>query len=342
MEAAASAAAAKAISSPRKTKKSPNIKKKKRKPTDSTTDSSQRKTTISRLWTNEVKCTVSSRRVSLFEVALLISRSRSLLCLLIFTITFVTPIQQEDQLLNKVVTESDKPLKWPDVARSIPERSGKQCRERYLNHLAPGVNHREWTPDEDALIFRLHNIYGSKWTKISGYLSGRSDNSCKNRYALIIRRMNKDVSKGLRCGLDELKKFVMMDRIRSQPTASETVGSGKDSEFSVKIRSILPYLASVSVQRKGPPVSMYDFGPFRPALITGEQCRRCHLFAPSTHCGKAMCNSTGWCEACCNVPAYISGDRLRECLHLRKCQDEDRAAIQVESFGLPFASSMEV
>ena len=238
--------------------------------------------------------------------------------------------------------EAKKPLKWPDVASSIPDRSGKQCRERYLNHLAPGVNNRDWSPKEDALIFRLHNIYGSKWTKISGYLAGRSDNSCKNRYALIVRRMNKDVSKGLRCGLDEFKKFVMMDRIRSKPTASETVRSGKDSEFSAKIRSILPYLASVSVHRKRPSVSLYDLGPFRPALTTGEQCRRCHLFAPSTHCGKAMCNSTGWCEACCNVPTYISGDCLRECLHLRKCQDEDRAAIQVESFGLPLTSSKEI
>ena len=54
MEAAAAAAAAKAISSPRKTKKSPK-KKKKRKTTDATTDSSHRKTTIPRLWTNEVR-----------------------------------------------------------------------------------------------------------------------------------------------------------------------------------------------------------------------------------------------------------------------------------------------
>ena len=203
--------------------------------------------------------------------------------------------------------------------------------KRYLNHLAPGVNHREFSPEEDALIFRLHSIYGSKWTKIASYLR-RSDNSCKNRYALIVRRMTKDASKGLRCSLDEFKNLVMLDRIRSKPTASETVRSGKDSAT----RSILPYLASVSVHRKGPQshVSMYDFGPFRPALLSGEQCRRCHLFAPSTHCGNAVCTITGWCEACCNVPTYVSGDLLRECLHLRKCQDEDRAAIQIES-GLP-------
>ena len=198
-----------------------------------------------------------------------------------------------------------------------------------MNHLAPGVNHREWSPEEDALIFRLHSIYGSKWTKISASLAGRSDNSCKNRYALIVRRMNKDVSKGLRCGLDEFKKNVVLDRIRSKPTASESIRSGKDSDFAAKIRSVLPYLASSSADRKGPPshMSMYDFGPFRPALVSGEQCRRCHLFAPSTHCGNDICTSTGWCEACRNVPTYVSGDLLRECLHLRKCLDKDRAAI---------------
>lgn len=200
-----------------------------------------------------------------------------------------------------------------------------------MNHLAPGVNNRDWSPDEDALIFRLHNVYGSKWTRISASLEGRSDNSCKNRYALIVRRMNKDVAKGLRCGLEEFKKHVVLDRIRSKQTASETIRSGKDSDLAVKIRSILPYLASVSVDGKGPPshVSMYDFGPFRPALTTGEQCRRCYLNAPSTHCGNTICTSTGWCEACCNVPTYVSGDLLRECLNLRKCQDKNRAAIEL-------------
>jgi hypothetical protein len=56
MEAAAAAAAAKALISPKKTKKSP-IKKKKRKVPDaiSNTDSLQRKATVPRLWTNEVR-----------------------------------------------------------------------------------------------------------------------------------------------------------------------------------------------------------------------------------------------------------------------------------------------
>mmetsp|Transcript_10302 Transcript_10302/g.28955 ORF Transcript_10302/g.28955 Transcript_10302/m.28955 type:complete len:233 (+) Transcript_10302:1560-2258(+) len=229
--------------------------------------------------------------------------------------------------------EATKPLKWPDVASLIPDRSGKQCRERYLNHLAPGVNNRDWSPEEDALIFRLHNIYGSKWTKISASFEGRSDNSCKNRYALIVRRMNKDISKGLRCSLNEFKNSVVLDRIRSKPTVSETrpTRPGKDSDLAKKIRSILPYLASVSVNGKGPPshVSMYDFGPFRPSLTSGDQCRRCLLFAPSTQCGNNMCTTSGWCEACCNVPTYLTGDLLRECLNLRKCQDKDRADLNV-------------
>jgi len=204
------------------------------------------------------------------------------------------------------VREAKKPLKWPDVAYSISDRSGKQCRERYLNHLAPGVNNRDWSPKEDAFIFRLHNIYGSKWTKISASFEGRSDNSCKNRYALIVRRMNKDVAKGLRCSLDDFKES----------------DAEKDSDFAAKIRSILPYLASVSVSGKGAPshTSMYDFGPFRPAR--GEQCRRCHLFAPSTQCGNNLCTTTGWCASCCALPTYLSGDLLRECLNLRKCQNK--------------------
>lgn len=38
--------------------------------------------------------------------------------------------------------------KWSKVAASIPGRSGKQCRERWLNHLDPALVKQAWTEQE--------------------------------------------------------------------------------------------------------------------------------------------------------------------------------------------------
>ena len=66
-------------------------------------------------------------------------------------------------------------------------RSGKQCRERYINQLDPLIKKSMWTYEEDAIIIRLHNQYGKKWSKFMDQLPGRSDNAIKNRYHIISR-----------------------------------------------------------------------------------------------------------------------------------------------------------
>ena len=43
--------------------------------------------------------------------------------------------------------------RWADLARRMgEERTGKQCRERWHNHLSPVVDKQDWTEDEDRII----------------------------------------------------------------------------------------------------------------------------------------------------------------------------------------------
>ena len=42
-------------------------------------------------------------------------------------------------------------------------RSGKQCRERWYNHLNPEVNKKPWSYDESLLLFESHRLLGNKW-----------------------------------------------------------------------------------------------------------------------------------------------------------------------------------
>jgi hypothetical protein len=44
---------------------------------------------------------------------------------------------------------------WSFIARQLKGRLGKQCRERWYNHLNPDINKEPWTTEEDAMIVEV-------------------------------------------------------------------------------------------------------------------------------------------------------------------------------------------
>jgi hypothetical protein len=84
---------------------------------------------------------------------------------------------------------------WADIAKILPHRSPKQCRERWLNHLDPSIVKMPWTLQEDTLIFELFTQFGPKWSAIAPMVEGRSENAIKNRWnASISHRIRQDAS----------------------------------------------------------------------------------------------------------------------------------------------------
>ena len=68
-------------------------------------------------------------------------------------------------------------------------RNGKQCRERWRNHLRPELNKGDWTQDEDVTIWSRVQQLGTKWAQISElYMPLRTDNDIKNRWDSILRK----------------------------------------------------------------------------------------------------------------------------------------------------------
>ena len=89
--------------------------------------------------------------------------------------------KHEDMNLLKIV-EKYGAINWDILAKNLPNRTGKQCRERYQNILDPKLRKGNWTPEEDSRILALHEMLGNQWAKISRALVGRTDNSVKNRW----------------------------------------------------------------------------------------------------------------------------------------------------------------
>jgi hypothetical protein len=92
-----------------------------------------------------------------------------------------TWLQAEDDLLMKAVGQIGS-KKWADVAKLVPYRTSKQCRERWCNTLAPNVKHEPFEPWEDAIIVQKQRELGNRWSAITRELPGRSPNSVKNRW----------------------------------------------------------------------------------------------------------------------------------------------------------------
>ncbi|CAL4934711.1 unnamed protein product [Urochloa decumbens] len=96
---------------------------------------------------------------------------------------------EEDTMLRGLVEQHGKRA-WSDIAREFPGRIGKQCRERWINHLDPEIKNTAWTEDEELLLVKYHKKLGKKWVKIAKRIPGRSENSIKNQWYAAERSLN--------------------------------------------------------------------------------------------------------------------------------------------------------
>ena len=115
--------------------------------------------------------------------------------------------EQEDKIVFDIVNQNGvENVKWAQVADHLPGRIGKQCRERWHNHLDPKISKdevpippcsptptekanlapkltmirrdelswavRQWTDAEDRALFEAHQELGNKWSNVRVFPRG--------------------------------------------------------------------------------------------------------------------------------------------------------------------------
>ena len=114
------------------------------------------------------------------------------------------------------------------------------------------------------------------------------------------------------------------EEVEVKEEEKDTIGGGEGGGGDVAMESSTttqPPLSSLGGESSSSSSRHRKFGPYE-AVIEPTQCGRCGLFAPSVQCGNEICTKTRWCQVCTKVSLHLTGNVLRECMNLRKSQEE--------------------
>ena len=101
---------------------------------------------------------------------------------------------KEDEILREAVESCETQVLWDQIAKRVPGRTPKQCRERWVYRLRPEIKKTPFEPWEDALIYEERKQVGNCWTLIAQKLPGRTSCAVKNRWYTVLKNRYNECS----------------------------------------------------------------------------------------------------------------------------------------------------
>uniref|UniRef100_A0A7S3PL72 Uncharacterized protein n=1 Tax=Aplanochytrium stocchinoi TaxID=215587 RepID=A0A7S3PL72_9STRA len=96
--------------------------------------------------------------------------------------------KEEDKELLDLVEYYKPNWDWAVIAKQIPGRNPKQCRERWFLNLDPSINRGPWSKEEDARLVKMVAKWAGRWSLIARHMPGRTENAVKTRFNSLKRQ----------------------------------------------------------------------------------------------------------------------------------------------------------
>ena len=95
---------------------------------------------------------------------------------------------EEDGMLKMAMNnlKDCRETRWTEIAASVPGRSAKACRKRWVNGLNDRLKKGSWMKEEDDRLREAVAIMSNDWARIAEYVGQRSGDQCSKRWREVI------------------------------------------------------------------------------------------------------------------------------------------------------------
>mmetsp|Transcript_12403 Transcript_12403/g.26794 ORF Transcript_12403/g.26794 Transcript_12403/m.26794 type:complete len:646 (+) Transcript_12403:53-1990(+) len=122
--------------------------------------------------------------------------------------------EAEDELLRQLVLAHGV-QQWAGIAKELPGRTAKTCKNRWFHKLAPGTGKTGFHEWEDAIIAQAQRKHGSRWALISKLLPSRTEGAVKERWHSVISKQDAAANPYMSYDLDTLLAMNSMQLLSS-------------------------------------------------------------------------------------------------------------------------------
>lgn len=124
---------------------------------------------------------------------------------------------------------------WGRIAEEIDGRTSKQVRQRWCFQLDPSLKHGAFNQEEDEQLLELYEKYGSRWSRISQEMVGRTADAVKVRHKSLQKQQQRAKELGLNTPLVQV---VGQKRDSTNPSSQHSLARpSKEQRLGLKIRT---------------------------------------------------------------------------------------------------------